>query len=382
MKEEAGLSGRGGGDENGCLQVLSRGPEGAPPEGLGWMTVSLPTAAGAVLDLGLWMQAVRVSAVGDHPAGGAVVLVEWSDYTRARVGRSFVVGQDDEGKPHLPKLVTGSFDYSRVEGTVTAPAWAKRFRLFMGLRGATGIVQFDDIDTIRTRPGAAPPDQVEKETPLAPVHAAKLRFEPVDLSKLFNRGLTDEAAGDGKGGWTDEGPQLDMRGIAPGGKLYQNVPYRVGAPLSCIVLQSPARPAGELPEKVGISVPEAQGTNVLMLCFLHGLAARGEQGRTGEAGQEHWRYVVRYGDGSAATIPMVAGRNVRDWTDMTDWLGEPRQWRAFAAESTGGPIHPRQSLWVLEWRNPAPDQVIRSIDFVGSGRGVPVLLGITVGQKR
>jgi hypothetical protein len=85
---------------------------------------------------------------------------------------------------------------------------------------------------------------------------------------------------------------------------------------------------------------------------------------------------------TAETIPMIAGENVRDWTDVVDWLSEPGKWRAFAAESTGGPIHPRQSLWVLEYRNPHPATGIRSIGMIGSGHGVPILLGITVGQGK
>ena len=374
MKEEAGLRGRGDTNENGRLQVMSRGPEGAPSEGLGWMTVSLPTAPGAMTDVGLWMQAVNVKVMAGQPHGGAMVLVEWSDYTRTRVGRSFILGRDDNGNEHLSRLVTGSFEYSRIEGTVTAPPWAKRFRVFMGLRSATGLLQFDDIDTIRTRPGQAPSGQEEEGIPSAPVHPSKLMFTALDLSKLTNRSLRDDVAGDGKGGWTDEGPELDMRGIPPGNKTYQGVPYRTAQPNSCIVLKSPARPAGDLPAKVSIPVPAKQAAGVEMLYFLHALA--------GEAGKQHWRYVIHYADGASETIPMVAGKNIRHWTGISDWLAEPGKWRAFAADSTGGPVHPRQSLWALEWKNPEPAKTIRSIEFVGTGQGVPILLGITLGREK
>jgi len=188
---------------------------------------------------------------------------------------------------------------------------------------------------------------------------------------LTNRSLRDDAADDGKGGWTDQGPQLDMRGIAPGNKTYQGVPYRIAQPNHCIVLESPTRPAGDLPAKVTIPVPREQASDIQMLCFLHALA--------GEAGKEHWRYVIRYTDGAREAIPMVAGRNIRHWTGISDWRSEPGKWRAFAADSTGGPIHPRQSLWVLEWLNPHPGKEIVSIDFISANAGVPILLGITLG---
>lgn len=382
MKEEQGLKGFGGGDENGRLQVLSRGPEGAPAEGLGWFTVSLPTAPGAVIDIGLHMQALNVKPVEGSPKGGAVVMVEWSDYTRTKVARSYILGLDDQGKEHQGDLARGSFDYKRVEGSVTAPEWAKRFRLFMGMKTATGILQFDNIDTIRTRDAEPPPGHEEPVIPAAPVHLAKLAFEVLDLSKLTNRALKDEVADDLKGGWTDQGPQLDMRGISDGNKKYQGVPYRIEKPNNCIVLKSTDRPASDLPDKVSIPVrdlrfrrfAQEQGQNIEMICFLHALA--------GQAGQEHWRYVIHYADGSSETIPMVAGKNVRDWTDVVDWLVQPGQWRAFAAESTGGPIHPRQSLWVLEWKNPKPAIAIQSIEFVASSKGVPILLSVSLGRAK
>jgi hypothetical protein len=375
MNEELELTGHDVGgkvnNENPRLQVLSRGPEGAPPEGLGWFSASMPTAPGAVIDIGLWMFAQNVKPMDKHGPGGAMVMVEWSDYTRAKVARSFIVGCDDEGKDHSRKLVTGSFDYTRVEGNVTAPDWAKRFRLFMGLRSATGILQFDDIDTIHTRPGQAPAGQEEKERVAAPpVDPATLTFTILDLSKLVNRSLADDAADDGRGGWTDDGPSLDMRGIAAGEKLYQSVPFRILAPLSCVVLKSPARKPGDLSDKVTIPVDQ----RAAMLCFLHAVA--------GSNGVEQARYVITYADGSQAAIPLVAGKNIRHWTDAADVLSEAGQWRAYAADSVGGPIYPRQSIWVLEWRSPKPDQTIKSIEFVGSGNGVPILMGITLGQRK
>ena len=140
------------------------------------------------------------------------------------------------------------------------------------------------------------------------------------------------------------------------------------------MLKSPARKPGELPEKVSIPVAEEQSADIEMLFFLHAVA--------GEPGLEHFRYVVHYEDGSREAIPMVAGKNIRDWTDISDWLTEPGKWRAFAGDTVGGAVHVRQSIWVLEWKNPKPQQAIRSIDFVGAGRGVPILLGITLGHKK
>jgi hypothetical protein len=37
---------------------------------------------------------------------------------------------------------------------------------------------------------------------------------------------------------------------------------------------------------------------------------------------------------------------------------------------------------MLEWVNPHKDKkVVKSVDFIGSNKGVPLLLGITLGTK-
>jgi hypothetical protein len=36
---------------------------------------------------------------------------------------------------------------------------------------------------------------------------------------------------------------------------------------------------------------------------------------------------------------------------------------------------------MLEWVNRHKDEVVKSVDFIGSNKGVPLLLGITLGTK-
>ncbi|MGE9289884.1 MAG: hypothetical protein ACQKBT_02765, partial [Puniceicoccales bacterium] len=40
--------------------------------------------------------------------------------------------------------------------------------------------------------------------------------QPVSIRDVANRGLVDEIAGDGQGGWTDQGPDLDLADLEPG----------------------------------------------------------------------------------------------------------------------------------------------------------------------
>ena len=59
---------------------------------------------------------------------------------------------------------------------------------------------------------------------------------PISLAKHYTASLRDETAGDGKGGWTDQGDN-DMRDLPVGRLTFAGVLYEVGN--GCIALRSP-----------------------------------------------------------------------------------------------------------------------------------------------
>ena len=61
-------------------------------------------------------------------------------------------------------------------------------------------------------PGAAESQTVVKRG----AGLEKYNWRIADISKLFNRPLADEVDGDGKGGWTDQGPLADLRNLYAG----------------------------------------------------------------------------------------------------------------------------------------------------------------------
>lgn len=354
---------------NRCMiQVASLREQVVSAEGLGWWTPSLPTAPGAIVDVGLYARLDEVEAT--EPAGGLTVFVEWSNYTRVQVAHGFIVGRDDQGQNHRADMMTGTFDYTRLEGTVTAPDWARRCRLFLGLRSCTGAAAFDDIDTIKTRPGIVPTEQKVGEQPL--VDPATLNFVTVDLSELVNRALIDEVADDGQGGWTDQGALADMSALGTGRKEYEGVPFLILAPKSVVVLDSPVRPQSQLPKQVTIAV----GSRADVLYFLHSGAWVSE-------GDGQFTYVIKYADGSQEQIEMVGGKNLADWS-----LGRRASFprlegqRASIATTVGTTMFPEVNVYMLEWLNPQPQAEIESIDFLNAGTGVPLLLAITGGVSK
>jgi len=141
------------------------------------------------------------------------------------------------------------------------------------------------------------------------------------------------------------------------------------------VLRSGRRPAGSLPTRVAI--PVAGKADVLY--FLH-------SGAWIEPGATHWSYLVRYGDGSSVTIPVIGGVNVRDWGQAGDAAPFPRtpgQRVTVWPDRVGNVVSPECGLYRLDWVNPHPDREIAAIEMVAEEKGgVPVLIAITGGKKK
>ncbi|MHC4180680.1 MAG: hypothetical protein ACYSWU_24535, partial [Planctomycetota bacterium] len=87
-------------------------------------------------------------------------------------------------------------------------------------------------------------------------------------------------------------------------------------------------------------------------------------------GTEIAQYRVHYGDGTQETIPIVIGRDVRDWWNNDGsravtrgkvvWAGQNA-----AARASGNDLR----LYLTTWNNPQPDKKILNIDFVESPAG-------------
>jgi parallel beta-helix repeat protein len=365
-------------DDVAVLEVKNAPDKAIWDQGLGFWSASLPTAGGAKVDLRLHaiLRDVKATANG----GGLVFFAEWSDYTRAKVERHYLVGLDDRNKVHQEKLVSGTYDYTAIEGQVVAPDWARRFRVFFGLRSCTGIAAFDDFDRMEVDEGVAPPHQPEAEVqeaqPKPLVDARTLEFFTVDLSKHVNRSLRDEKADDGEGGWTDQGPGADMNNLTPGKKEYQGVPFDLLQPNTCVVLKAlQCRPQSkDLPAKVTIDV----GRKADVLYFLHDTAWCIEDA-------EVFRYVIHYDDNMELKLPIIGGQHIWDWTAgyQAKFTKKLQGMRPSVAQTLGGgAVFPQVNVYMLEWLNPNPNKAIKSVEFISDDCSVPILLGITGGKTR
>ena len=248
-------------------------------------------------------------------------------------------------------------------------------------------------EVLRQRPVPKP-----RETAFSP-DAGRIRF--LDLRPFVNRGFEDTAAGDGTGGWTDQGPKNDLRFTQFGRVECAGVPmdiirwdYNDGR--TCLVLGSKNSPG--CPDEVrGIPV----GTRAVALYFLQAAAW------ANHSLEEICRYIVRYRDGSTASIPIRDGIETGDWfwvrrdtetpsgdrdnptpedrlhairwSRQTPVLFEKFQRVPLDRRAVRGWINPDgKGFYLWRWRNPHPEKIIESLDIVSAGKAqIPILAAIS-----
>lgn len=190
--------------------------------------------------------------------------------------------------------------------------------------------------------------KIEIET--APYHSA-----PLDLSRAVNMGFSDETEGDGRGGWTDQGPENDLHMMPTGMQCWNGVNFRIINPAencnrSCIVLS--ARPGSLFPAAASAEQPEPVHGRWLYL--LHALAWP-------DAGHTVGTVILTYIDGTYTEIPIVGNVDVGNW-----W--EPKSYRncsvVWAAE------HKRACIGLYRSAHRVEEKPVRHISFRASGKSV------------
>ena len=97
------------------------------------------------------------------------------------------------------------------------------------------------------------------------------QVEALDLRPAMNMGLADPVEADGKGGWTDQGPENDLSALTPGIHKTGNLFFEVVDPRknngkACIMLSGKERPG--FPESAELSLNGKQGRFLYLLNAL------------------------------------------------------------------------------------------------------------------
>lgn len=169
---------------------------------------------------------------------------------------------------------------------IRLPVDLKLFRLVIGFENACGNFELRNIEL-------------------------KDLGQPVNIPEYANRAVRDSVAGDGTGGWTDQGPMLDGRAFEP--EFRKN--FISGAPFcipvdnlnpnkkTVMVMRSATRnPNGILEQEIPVAPTKAN-----YLYVLHALSYPGANGSS--AG----RIIVTTESGAKTELPVIVGRDLGDW---------------------------------------------------------------------
>ncbi len=194
---------------------------------------------------------------------------------------------------------------------------------------------------------------------------ADVAYRPIDITPYANRGLADEQAEDGKGGFTDQGPRCDLREFPTGPQLFKGVPFMIGKePKVCVVLASKNRPGfATMPKEVTIPI----GHPVEGLFFLH---------TTAWAGSPTAIYTIQYEDGQSVDIPLMCGINISDWANPRPFFREQGT-QSVIAWTGKNDVFALVGVSRMLWTNPRPEVTVKAVRFWGPNKNVPVLFGIT-----
>ena len=198
----------------------------------------------------------------------------------------------------------------------------------------------------------------------------KSKFDKIDLRPYANRSFVDDVAGDMTGGWSDQGPDNDMRNF----DLFGDVEI-LGIPFSIIpqgenngksVLAVRGKDNMELPKRVEIPYNKKTAGAYLLQSAPYAF----------NAGHFVGRYSFEYTDGTIAYTDVISSQQISDFFGSgipaygkRAWLGDNK----YASEN-GYKIN--CSLFAL--RNPHTDKVVKNLIIETEGNSSFIMIvGLT-----
>ena len=206
----------------------------------------------------------------------------------------------------------------------------------------------------------------------------------VDLRKVTNRGFVDEVKGDGTGGWTDGGPEWDMRFFPVnqvgldrhgmgcpkerfpsvsnmGGCQFMMIDPQNNAGRACLVMGK----GKGLPTDAG---PIAIGKPARAVWFLH-------------AAEIGWNAVkpttiatatITYTDGTRADAEMNNLMAAGDWRAAPAVRLGDFAWQGYCVR------HDPVAVYVYRWQNPHPDKTIAAMSLSAGKDATYILIAMTL----
>lgn len=190
--------------------------------------------------------------------------------------------------------------------------------------------------------------------------------KPLSLQPVANMGFADSIENDGKGGWTDQGPENDLRAMKQTKLEAEGIPFAILNPgenngKSCLVLRGKARPS--FPAEAEIVLRDSCRARYLYL--LHAVAWESEGASVGNVTVETDGEFV---EKEIVSQEIVCGRNVANFWNPR-WLPEATvAWQAQNGSAKVG-------LYISAI--PLTGNVIRKVRFSSKGNCVWMIVGAT-----
>ena len=197
------------------------------------------------------------------------------------------------------------------------------FREFKNHLKITSSGSYHVLDTRRWMPffevrfGATPKS--------GPMRSAKQRFvvedispdtEPIDLRTIMNRGFADEIDGDGKGGWTDQGAQNDLRMMVPGKYRWGGIRFDIVDPASNKGNSAVVFHSGRVEKRTVFP----GGGIFRFLCLQHATTQVATGTQIGEL-------LITYADGDEENISIQSGVHLGNWWGAVSLQNAPVLWQ-------------------------------------------------------
>ena len=190
------------------------------------------------------------------------------------------------------------------------------------------------------------------------------RSTPLFLREAVNFGFRDDVGGDHRGGWTDQGPENDIRALPTGpltaaGVAFDIIDAGANHGRGAIVLGKTDQDF--LPRGVSVPVP-ADGKNWRNLYLLHA------SGWTPPSGTVVGSILFHHSDGSESSREVVSGRDVGNW-----WA--PAQLAGAAVGWTG--VNARNRIGLYVSRIPLDGRPLKEIRFESAGTAMWMIAGVS-----
>ncbi|MBI4977900.1 MAG: DUF4832 domain-containing protein [Spirochaetes bacterium] len=195
---------------------------------------------------------------------------------------------------------------------------------------------------------------------------------PLDISAFANMGFKDDTAGDGKGGWSDQGNKRDFGTFDVTKTDFGGVTMRIADPAknagrSIIVFKSPHINAAV--DTAEVNVPAEANAKGTYLYLLHSTAWCGNEGDiVGTVS-------IKLKNGKIIANDVVALREVGDWVSPRNFDNGKAVYQVRTAEGTTA------CVFLSRFRIGATPQEVESVSFKTAAQAIWMIAGATLSSK-